>query len=60
VFENPVESDKVRNKVINETDDEVISLNDIWPDTNFQTTENRHDWYLKDDVTSEQDTACIT
>jgi len=38
VFEIPVESDKARNKFINEINDEVKSHNDSWPSINSQTT----------------------
>jgi len=40
VFEIPVESDKARKKFINEVNNEVKPLNDIWPDLNFQTTDS--------------------
>jgi len=55
VFEIPVESDKARNKFINEINDEVKSHNDSWPTINSQKTDNRINCYLKEDVPSEQD-----
>jgi len=58
VFEILVESKKARKKFINESNDEVKSYDDIWPDINLQTTDT-FDHYLKEDVPSEQDIVCI-
>ena len=55
VFEIPVESNKCRKKFINEIHDEFKSHNDSWPSINSQTTDNKMDCYLKEDVPSEQD-----
>ena len=49
MFEISAESDKVRKKFINEVDDEVKQINDIWPNINLQTTDNKFECYLKED-----------
>ena len=54
MFEIPVESDKAGKKFINEINEEVKSHNDSWPSINLQTTDNRINCYLKEDVPSEQ------
>jgi hypothetical protein len=59
VFEIPVESEKAREKFINEIYDKVTLHNDIWPDINLQTTDDTLDRYLKEDVPSEQDFVCL-
>jgi hypothetical protein len=59
VFEITVESDKTRKKFIKEIIDEVKSHNGSWPSINSQTTDNRINCYLKEDVPSEQDIVCL-
>jgi hypothetical protein len=59
VFEIPVESEKAREKFINEINGKVTLHNDIWPDINLQTTDDTLDRYLKEDVPSEQDLVCL-
>jgi hypothetical protein len=59
VFEIPVESEKDREKFINEINDKVTLYNDIWPDINLQTTDDTLDRDLKEDVPSEQDLVCL-
>jgi hypothetical protein len=59
VFEIPVESEKAREKFINEINDKVTLHNDIWPDINLKTTDDTLDRYLKEDVPSEQDLVCL-
>jgi predicted aspartyl protease len=55
MFEIPVESEKAREKFINEINDKVTLHNDSWPDINLLTTDDTLDRYLKEDVPSEQD-----
>jgi hypothetical protein len=59
VFEIPVESEKAQKKCINEMNDEVKLYNDIWPDIKLQTTDDTFDYYLKENVPSEQDILCL-
>jgi hypothetical protein len=59
VFEIPVESKKDQKKFINEMNDEVKLYNDIWPDIKLQTTDDTFNYYLKEDVRSEQDIVCL-
>jgi hypothetical protein len=44
---------------MNEINDEVKLHNDVWPDINFQTTDDTLDFYLKEAITSEQDLVCL-
>jgi hypothetical protein len=59
VFEIPVESEKVRENIINEINDKVTLHNGIWPDINLQITDDTLDRYLKQDVPSEQNLVCL-
>ena len=59
MFEIPVESEKAQKKFINEINDEVKLHNDIWPGINLQTTDDTFNYYLKEDVPSEQDSVCL-
>ena len=44
---------------MSEVNYEVKQLNDVWPDINLQTADNRLECYLKEDVPSEQ-VVCTT
>ena len=47
-----------RKKFRNAINDEIKSHNDSWPSINSQTTDNRMNCFLKEDVPSEQDIDC--
>ena len=59
MLEIPVESEKAHKKCTNEINDELKLHKDIWPDINFQITDDTLGRYLREDVPSEQDIVCL-
>jgi hypothetical protein len=59
VFKDGVESDRARNKNINEINNEMYTENELWPTIWLQTSEDVNGCYLNVVMPSEQDVICL-